>query len=395
MGSPARIMVVLVVMVAAAAHAKTASAAATSRFVPTDPSFVVANVRQATPDAELRELIARWRAAPDDAASAALGGAFLERAETLREPMYVGRAEAVLAAAAGEPGATAAVRRLYAETLQYRHEFIAAEALLDSILKEAPRDAAARQQRASVRLVRGEFAGARADCAQLLGGGGVQAIAVACLAEAMAGAGQLQQARALLSAYPLRGEGAAASAYFLAVRAELHERAASPDRAVVDYSAALAFAPNMDSVRAALADALISRGAPRDAADLLDIERPSLALAVRHAACASGAERERLRSQASAWLQLEAARGDALHNREAALLALDGGDAGRALSAARVNFQVPERTPRCASAGARRAGRARRGRLARVASLDARHRLSRRGHGNHAGDRAARLECCP
>jgi len=339
--APARTRVVLVAMLAAAAHAEKAAAAVANRFVPADPQFVVANVRQATPDTALRELIARWRASPDDAASAALAAAFLDRASALREPMYVGRAEAVLGPAAANPRASAAVRRLYAEALQYRHAFNTAEALLDAILLATPFDAAARQQRASVRLVRGDFIGARADCARLLAGGGVQSIALACLAEAMAGAGQLQRAQALLAAYPLRNDDAdAARAYFLTVRAELYERSAQPGRAIADYRAALDLAPGADPIRAALADALTARGDLAAAAALLGVARPSLALTVRHVACTRGGEQASLRSQATAWLDLEAARGDAQHYREVALLALETGEAQRALGAALANFKV-------------------------------------------------------
>jgi predicted Zn-dependent protease len=156
----------------------------------------------------------------------------------------------------------------------------------------------------------------------------------------------LPQARALLDAYPLRdGEPVEARAYFLAVRGELHERGADPERAIADYAAALTLTPNADAVRAALADALVARGAPAEAAELLGIERPSLALAVRHAACTQGAERERLRVLAAGWLDLEAARGDALHYREAALLALATGEAGRAVAAARANFRTQRELP--------------------------------------------------
>jgi Flp pilus assembly protein TadD len=189
--------------VLALAAAALPAAAATDRFVPADPDFVVANVRQSAPDAELRELIARWRESPVDTASIALAQTFLERAHSRREPMYVGRAESVLAAAAKRPDASIETRRLYAETLQYRHEFSAAEAILDGILGQAPADAAARTQRASVRLVRGDFAGARGDCAQLLATASNQSVALACLAESHAGSGRFEQARALLAAYPL------------------------------------------------------------------------------------------------------------------------------------------------------------------------------------------------
>ena len=336
MRGPARLMVVL--MVAAAAQA-----AAADRFVPTDPNFIVANVRQVTPDPGLRDLITRWRADPaNEAAAVDLAEGFLERARRLREPMFVGRAEAVLAVAVTRPAASATAQRLYAETLQYRHDFSAAEAMLGTALRTAPFDAAARAQRASLRLVRGDFAGARADCARLMAGGAAgQAIALACLAQVHAGSNRLEQGRALLAAYPAPPvHHAAIRAYWFTVRGELFERANHLDRAIADYSAALALEPQNDSIRATLADALLARGERHDARELLNVERPGLALLVRRAGCASGAERETLRARAVAWLALERARGDSVHAREAALLALDGGDVAGALTAAQANFHA-------------------------------------------------------
>jgi thioredoxin-like negative regulator of GroEL len=342
------------------------AAAASDRFVPTDPQFVVANVRQAAPDAELRELLERWRAAPADAVGVALARALLARAHSMREPMYFGRAESVLAAAANRPGASSETRRLWAETLQYRHEFTRAGQLLDDILRQSPLDAASRTQRASVRLVRGDFAGARSDCARLMTADTSRAVALACLAESLGGSGRLAQARALLAAYPLdHSEPAVARAYFLTVRAELAERANALDRAVADYSAALSLAPLDDSIRASLADALVARGELAEADALLRIERPSLALVVRRAGCTGGAERARLRALATSWLELEAARGDALHNREAAMLALQDGDPVRALAAAEQNFASQKELPdvrvlaRAATAAGDAAARAR------------------------------------
>jgi thioredoxin-like negative regulator of GroEL len=322
------------------------AATAADRFVPADPHFVVANVRQSAPDTALRGLIESWRAAPGDAASVVLARAFLERAHALREPMYFGRAESVLAATARRSGASSEARRLWAETLQYRHEFAPAEQLLDDILRRSPLDAAARIQRASVRLVRGDFAGARTDCARSMTGGASRAVALACLAESLAGSGRLEQGRALLAAYPLtRSEPAAARAYFLTVRAELAERANGLDRAIADYSEALTLAPLDDSIRAALADALVARGESAEADALLRIERPSLALVVRRAGCTRGTERARLHALAASWLDLEAARGDALHHREAAMLALQDGDPVRALAAAEKNFLTQKELP--------------------------------------------------
>ncbi len=342
-GGPARLLAML------AFAAAVQAAAAGDRFVPQDPSFVVANIKQVMPDETLRALVGAWRADPGaERAAVALAEVLLERARFLREPSYVGRAEAVLAPVVSKAGTGAAALRLYAETLQYRHDFAAAEALLDAVLHESPRDAAARTQRASIRLVRGDFAGARGDCAQLMiGGGGDPAVSIACLAESYAGAGRFEQAQALLVRFTLNGDVSEplARAYLLTVRAELRERAFDLEGAIVDYRAALALNPHDDSIRAALADALAARGDNGAAAELLAVERPSLALLVRHALLARGPQREELNQRATDWLALEAARGDAVHNREAAMLALGAGDARQALAAAQANFTVQKELP--------------------------------------------------
>lgn len=339
MKSAARLLWVLL-----AGAAATSVAAASDRFVPTDANFVVANVRQALPDEELRGLLAALRADPEsEQAIVALAHAFIERARLLREPRYFGRAESVLAPRAGTLSASGALRRLYAEVLQYRHEFKAAETLLDAVLRETPHDDEARLLRASVRLVRGDFAGARGDCAQLAASGGQDAsIGFACLAESLAGAGQFERARALLDSQSGGSQSASPEgrAYLLATRAELRERSRDADGAIADYQAALVLAPRDDSIRAALADALAVRGDTREARELLAIERPSLALLVRSAALFEGAQRAELMTRARAWLELEASRGDALHYREAAMLALLDDSPALALDAARRNFDV-------------------------------------------------------
>jgi 1,2-phenylacetyl-CoA epoxidase PaaB subunit len=324
---------------AAAVH----TAAASERFVPADPHFVVANVGRSMPDDDLRRKISAWQADPNaEATTVPLASAFLARARATREPMFVGRAEAVLAPVVRQSNASAAQRRLYAQTLQYRHDFAGAERLLDDVLVANSRDTSARTLRASVRLVRGDFAGARGDCAQLLAAGEASAaIGVACLAEALAGAGQLVRARALLATFSMTDRlDAAARAYLLTVRAELAERALDLAGAIADYRAALALIPDEDSTRAALADALAASGDEAGARTLLDIDRPSVALLVRAAGLARQPERARLQARASEWIALEASRGDAVHNREAALLALSAGDARAALTAARANFAV-------------------------------------------------------
>jgi thioredoxin-like negative regulator of GroEL len=330
-----------------AVAAATQVAAAPDRFTPADPAFVVANIRQAVPDEPLRAALNGWRANPeDDVATAALAAAFIDRARTAREPAFFGRAEALLAPRARRPDAGAAIRRLYAQVLQYRHAFSAAEELLDTILRDAPRDLDARTLRASVRLVRGNFTGARGDCALLVasGGGGAR-IGLACLAEALAGGGQIERAQAVLDAAPAQIADPDAHAYLLGTRAELRERNQDLDGAIADYRAALALAPGDDSLRASLADALAARGDVQDARKLLAVGKPGVALLVRGAALSQGAERVALTARANAWLDLEAARGDAMHYREAAMLALASESPALALDAARRNFANQKELP--------------------------------------------------
>jgi hypothetical protein len=324
-----------------AVAAATGVAAAADRFVPNDPGFVVANVRQAQPDEPLRELLLAWRANPASTESVALATAFIERARNLREPAFYGRAEAVLAPLASKPGASAPLRRLFAEVLQYRHDFARAQRLLDALLRETPHDPGSRLLRASVRLVRGDFAGARADCAQLaVAAGSGATLGFACLAEAVAGEGNLERALALLDSAPAQPAetDSLAHAYLLATRAELRERNHDLNAAILDYCEALKLAPRDDSIRAALADALAGRGDTGDAREVLAIDKPSLALLVRSAALSEGTRRANLSARAAEWLALEAARGDAVHYREEAMLELVNANPARALAAATRNF---------------------------------------------------------
>ena len=342
MRGPARLLALLAVAAA------TGVAAAADRFVPADPAFVVANVRQSQPDERLRGLLLAWRANPANAESVALASAYIERARDTREPAFFGRAEAVLAPLASSPEASGPLRRLYAQVLQYRHDFADAESLLDSLLRENPHDPDARLLRASVRLVRGEFSGARADCAQLAVGTGSGAIlGFACLAEALAGQGNLAGALALLnSASAQRVQADALThAYLLTTRAELRERSSDPGGAILDYGEAVKLAPHDDSIRAALADALAARGDDGDARELLAVDKPSLALLVRSAALSEGAQHASLTARAVAWLALEAARGDAIHHREEAMLALANANPARALAAATRNFEQQRELP--------------------------------------------------
>jgi tetratricopeptide (TPR) repeat protein len=208
-------------------------------------------------------------------------------------------------------------------------------------VREQPHDPDTRLRRGSLRLTRGDFAGARADCAQLaLARGAAATAGFACLAEALAGSGELARGRLLLDAMATDSSriDPAVRAYLFATRGELSERAGDLVAAIRAYREASRLAPEDDSIRAALADVLVEHGDP-DAAEPLKVDNPSLALLVRDAALASS-DRLALMNRARDWLQLEAERGDAIHHREAALLALASGQPAEALIEARRNFET-------------------------------------------------------
>jgi tetratricopeptide (TPR) repeat protein len=334
----------VIVGVLLAVAVATKVAAASERFIPARPDFVVAKVRRAIPDEALAKLLERQHAEPSsEAAALQLASAFIDRARRLREPRFMGRAEALLAPLASRANADAAVRRLYADTLQYRHEFSRAIRILDQLIREQPRDADSRLRRASLHLTRGDFANARSDCAWVASlDGAASAAGFACLSEVLAGTGQLASASAMLEVME-KSPGTLpddARAYFLSAQAALEDRAGRHERAVAIYGEALSLAPGDDSIRSAMADVIAQQGDFVRARSIVAVENPSLTLLVREAAWSAGHGREALMRRAQEWLELEAARGDAGHAREAAILALASGDAGAALAAARRNFEL-------------------------------------------------------
>ena len=212
-------------------------------------------------------------------------------------------------------------------------------------------------------------------------------VGFACLAEALAGEGNLDRALALLDAASAQHADADASAraYLLAMRARAaRTQRAISNGAIVDYGEALKLAPRDDSIRAALADALVARGDTGDARELLAIEKPSLALLVRSAALSEGARRAELSARAAAWLALEAARGDSPHYREAALLALVNGDAARRPGGRTRNFEMQKELAdvRVLARAARAAHDA--AALSDSAVVAARDRISRFRHRRHS-----------
>ena len=165
MGGPARLLALLAV--AAATHAQGAVAAASDRFVPADPAFVVANIRQALPDeacADCSPPGAPARApTPPRGARRRFHRACPQRCASLA----ISVAPRPARAARRRPGASAACAACTRRSCNIATPSPPPKHCSMRMLREAPRDPMRALLRASMRLVRGDFAGARADCAQL------------------------------------------------------------------------------------------------------------------------------------------------------------------------------------------------------------------------------------
>jgi predicted Zn-dependent protease len=239
---------------------------------------------------------------------------------------------------------------MQADILQQRHEFSDATHLLDAVVARDPRDRQARLMRANNAIVTGDFAGARRDCAWLLGLGDSWTGTV-CLAQVLGSTGQLQQARALLGRVT-SGRATAAPeplAWALEVGADLATRAGAPAAAEPLLRQAVALTPASDPARLALADVLGTQGKRDEAEAVLDMARPSVGALLRRVELLQADGRAAARQQALAELTerltVSAQRGERTHLREEARLAIDlSADPARQLGLARDNFAIQRET---------------------------------------------------
>lgn len=279
-----------------------------------------------------------------------LAQAAIVRARRDGDPRELGAAQAALAPWWQDAQAPAPVRLLRATILQSRHDFSAALADLDGLVRDVatplPLRAQALLTRASLQQVLGRFDAARSDCNALRQpafaalGEALQRTARACVLELQSLTGDARAARQALDALAGRD---AADPWLALLRAELAERLGDDAAAQALYTAAGA---NGDVYTlAAHADWLLDRRRDRDALAVLD-RGPAQAdaLLLRRAIAwqrlgddrAAGAAAD-LRARFAA-IRL---RGDAPHLREEARLALEiTRDPPRALALARQQWTL-------------------------------------------------------
>lgn len=289
----------------------------------------------------LRRVDLRGRPA-DSAAALRDAQRLIEAGRVSGDPRTLGYAQAVLAPWPAQRSDTPSdILVLHATIAQSRHDFGDARALLDRVLMREPAHAQARLTRATVALVSGDHALARSDCAAL------QALApeAAAVCTAAVDAATGADAHALAPLRQIISRGGALRGWAAATLADVH--AQRGEYALAARACAVALAHGDDAnQRAVCADALLALDQPAQALQLLQHAAPTdgvllrrwLALRALPASRESTAAAAALRVQLTERFGTAAARGELLHQREAAWFALEDGRAPDALALARANW---------------------------------------------------------
>ncbi len=137
---------------------------------PRDPAEVVATLHTGgrSYPAALRDLLKAARAAPDDLVAAkAASRALINQGRAAGDGRLVGASLGLLRPFMASQDAE--VLTLAATARQYQHDFPGALTLLDQAIALDPRDANSLLIRATIHIVRGEFAAAKTDCRRIAG----------------------------------------------------------------------------------------------------------------------------------------------------------------------------------------------------------------------------------
>jgi len=323
-----------------------AAAAATTypAYTPKDGTAVVAQVARKDP----RELAMRQRLReqPDRVDLAVeIARTDIQRARSLSDPRYLGRAQATLARWWDLAEPPPDVLLLRATIRQSLHDFTGARADLDHLVAIRPDDAQAHLTRAVVATVTADYAAARASCARVAELAPAL-IATTCSAQIDGVTGHLADASARLAQALDRSAATDAGlrAWAITAQAELAIERGDHDAAATELRAVLAADPEDAYARAALADVLMWTGHAAEASALLAGREAIDNLLVRRAIAehlARGREADKWERAMRDRIASAAERGDRIHMREEARFELEAaGDARRALAIALDDWAV-------------------------------------------------------
>ena len=263
----------------------------------------------------------------------------IEAGRASGDPRTLGYAESLLAPwPADDPRAPLEALVLRATIEQSRHRFDAARALLDRVIARAPDHGQALLTRATIAQVRGDYAAATADCLRLRPLNVDVSAICGALTDALTG--NNERALATLRIATERTQGAV-RAWALGALAQVHEQRGERKEAAETYRASLAAGDDL-TTRLAFVDLLIEQRAWSEAHQMLAIAPPADGVLLRRwqIESATGGASAPLASQLQARIDEAIARGELLHAREAAVFALERGDAATSLRLAHDNWSA-------------------------------------------------------
>jgi Tfp pilus assembly protein PilF len=317
-------------------------------YVPADGKQVVERLpSRADPvQRELLKLRAALSRNPNSLPLAsALARRYIEQARAEGDPRYLGYAQAALAPWWKLPQAPNEVLVLRATLRQSTHQFAAALADLDTVLKRDTDNAQAWLTRATVQMVTGDFAGAKASCMRLYSRA-PELIVQTCLSGVGSVNGDAKSSYARLKAALERNPDAGPDLrdWVQTLLAEIAARSGDDAAADAYFRQAMATGEPDSYLLAAYADFMLDHGRAPEVVRLLKDKGRIDALLLRYAialkavrASDAAARAEALRARFDAAML----RGDTVHRREQARFELAlRNDPRAAVKLAKLNWAV-------------------------------------------------------
>jgi Tfp pilus assembly protein PilF len=283
---------------------------------------------------------------PNDLALAGtLAQRYIEQARSDGDPRYLGYAQAALAPWWTQPEPPEQVLVLRATLRQSTHQFPAALADLDQAVRRDSGNVQAWLTRATVQMVTGDLAAARASCMRLYSRAPALVVQT-CLSSVGSVSGQAaasyRQLEAMRTLHPLDAPGI--QVWVATLLAEMAERAGDAAGAERHFREALSLGEPDSYLLGAWADFLLDHGRAPEVAQLLKNKTRIDALLLRYALALQAQGAPEAKGQFDALrARFDAAtlRGDTVHQREQARFELAlRKDPAAAVKLAKANWQV-------------------------------------------------------
>lgn len=295
---------------------------------------------------DLQRLRVALTASPGDLQQATtLAQRYIEQSRRDGDPRYLGYAQAALAPWWSQPQAPSQVLVLRATLRQSTHQFGAALADLDQVLARNSGNSQAWLTRATVQLITGDFAGARASCMRLYSRA-PELVVQTCLSSVGSVSGEARASyERLHRSYAARLDSPPAIRVWVAtLLGEMAARLGRAAAAETHFREALAMDGADSYLLAAYADFLLDAGRPRDVVRQLKDKTAADALLLRYAiALKTAGMPEAAGATAELAARFDAAmrRRDNVHQREQSRFELAlRGDAAAAVRLAKLNWAV-------------------------------------------------------